>query len=110
MKVKEVRIRKVIVPKKMFYKRRLYKITDIDKKYVIREYVVRLFDGKINAVFIDAPHPNSDPSTNEFCIPHKLRKLTLDTETKKFLEEMLNVFNIDFCYFAPWGEIKYEKA
>lgn len=109
MRIKEVKIRKVIVPKQMIYKRKLYKITDIDKKYIIREYVVRLFNNKINSVSIDASHPNSDPSTNEFCIPHELRQLSLNTETKKFLEITLNVFNIDHCYFTPWGEIEYEK-
>ena len=109
MRVKEIRIKKIIVPKQMIYKRQLYKITDIDKKYIIREYKVIMFDNKINNVYIGSLHPNSDPSTNEFCIPHELRQLNFNSETKKFLESVLNVFNVDHCYFTPWGEIEYEK-
>ena len=107
---KEVKIQKVIVPKRMIYRGILYRITDINRKYIIREYVVKLLNDKILFVYIDALHPNSDPTTNKFCIPHQLRQLNFNPETKKFLENTFNVFNVDNCYFTPWGEIKYEKA
>lgn len=110
MNIKVVETKKIIVPKRMVYRRELYRIVDIDPKFVIRNYTIRLFDNKIESVFLDAPHPNSDPTTGEFCIPNELRELTLNSETREFIEHLFNVFNIDNCYFTPWGDINYEKV
>lgn len=110
MNIEEVETRKVIVPKRMVYRRELYRIVGIDPKFVIRKYTVRLFDNKVESVFLDAPHPNSDPTTGEFCIPGELRELTFNSKTREFLEHLFNVFNIDNCYFTPWGDINYEKV
>jgi len=109
MSVKEVEIRKVIVPKKMIYRNSLSRITDIDPKYVMRKYIVRLIDGKIDSVYLDCVHPNSDPDTNQFCIPYELRNLPLDEQTIEYIEHMIGIFNLDNCYFTPWGEIEYES-
>jgi len=109
MSIKEVETKKVIVPKKMIYRNSLFRITDIDPKYVIRKYTVRLVDGKIDSVYLDSIHPNSDPDTNEFCIPFELRNLPLNEQSIEYIEHMINIFNLDNCYFTPWGEIKYES-
>lgn len=109
MGIKNIEVKKVIVPRKMIYKNSLFRITDIDQKYIVRSYVVRTVDGKIDSVRLDSEHPNSDPDTNDFCIPFELKNLPLNERTREYIEHMINIFNIDNCYFTPWGEIEYEK-
>jgi len=105
----EVIVNRILVPSQMIYKSELYRICDIKDKYIIRKYKVLIEDEKIYEAFIDAFHPNSDPSTGEFCIPNDLKQCNFDNICQSILENIFITFNIDDCYFTPWGDIEYRK-
>jgi len=107
--INDIFIPGIFTPNKLIFKNEIYKILDLDKKFVIREYVIKTVDGKIDMVNIGNPHPNCNPKTGEFCIPHSLRKHEINEKTKILIEIMLCCFNLDDCYFTPWNEIKYTK-
>ena len=109
MKVEEVKIDEFITPLKMIYKNRLYKITKLDPKYHINGYRVLAINDKIEGVTIDSPHPNADPTNGDFCVPDALIGKNLNEQSINSINSMLCCFNIDSCYFTPWGEITYEK-
>jgi hypothetical protein len=109
MDIKDIFIPGIFVPNKLIFKNEIHKILDLEKKFVIRGYTIKIVDGKIDMVNIKNPHPNANPKTGEFCIPNGLRKHELDDKTKNIIEIMLCCFNLDDCYFTPWNEIKYEK-
>lgn len=105
----EIIVNRILVPSQMIYKKELYEICDIDNKYIIRKYKVLFDNKKIYEVFIDALHPNSNPSSGEFCIPNDLKQCDFDDISQSILENILITFNIDDCYFTPWGDIEYRK-
>lgn len=106
---KEIKVTSVIVPNKVIYNGELYLITDIDDKFIIREYTVSLFNGKIYSVKIDCDHPNADPETGQVCIPSVLQDHGFSDQSKAMIHSILCCFNLDNCYFTPWGEFDYEK-
>lgn len=109
MKIQDIFIPGVFVPRKLVYKNEMYDISDLKKKFVVRGYTIKTVNGKIDMVSIKNPHPNANPKTGEFCIPHSLRKHEVNEKTKQIIEIMLCCFNLDDCYFTPWDEIKYKK-
>lgn len=108
-KIEEDRIRKVIKPEKLIYKRELYRIIDIPKKFTITEFVIKSVDGKLDNVFVPTPHPNVNPINKKLCIPNSMRSLDVTKNTIIMIENILNCFNLDNCYFTPWDEIQYRK-
>jgi hypothetical protein len=106
---KEIKVKSVIVPNKVIYNGELYCITDIDEKFIIREYTVSLFDGKIYSVKIDSEHPNADPETGQVCISSMLQNYGFSEKSKAMIHSILYCFNLDNCYFTPWGEFEYER-
>ena len=109
MEVTEKRINDIFVPQRMIYNNKLYNIKRVAERYIIKGYRVDLIDGKIFNIIIDGVHPNADPNTNDFCIPDSLYDKEFDKEAQYIIENMLRTFNIDACYFTPWGEIEFEK-
>lgn len=109
MKVEEKEIQTFLAPQKIIYKNCLYKITQLNPKYFIRGYKVLLVNDKIEGVTIDSPHPNADPTNGDFCMPETLIGEELNQMSINSINSMLCCFNIDDCYFTPWGEITYEK-
>ena len=109
MEIKKHVVRKVHVPHKLIFKNQIYEITQLAKKFVIKEFSIKTVNGKIDQVTINCPHPNANPRTGDFCIPHSLRKHDLSKNTVTMIENMLCCFNLDDCYFTPWDEIQYEK-
>lgn len=107
--IKNHKIRDVYVPYKMIYKNSIYKITNLDRKFVIRDIIVKTVDNKIDMVFINSPHPNANPNDGEFCIPNYLREHELNKKSLETIRLILCCFNLDDCYFTPWNEIEYEK-
>ena len=109
MVIKNHRIRKVHVPKRLIFNKQLFEIVNLNKKFVIIEYKIKTVDGKIDSVFINCPHPNANPRTGEFCIPHSIRSLEYNENTVEMIDTMLCCFNLDDCYFTPWDEIEYKR-
>jgi len=109
MEIKDHRIRRVHVPHKLIFRNQLHEIIDLNKKFVIKEFIVKTVDNKIDKVILNNPHPNAEPRTGSFCIPNSLREHDLNQNTIKMIESMLCCFNLDDCYFTPWDEIKYRK-
>lgn len=107
--VKEIKVESIIVPNKVIYNGRLYKITDIDDKFIVNDYTVSLFEGKIFSVKISCQHPNADPNSGEVCIPANLQNHAFSSKSKAMIHSILCCFNLDNCYFTPWGEFEYEK-
>jgi hypothetical protein len=108
-KIEEKRIRKVIVPEKLIYKREAYRILDIPKKFMINEFIIKTLDGEIDNVFVQTPHPNVNPKSKKLCLPNTMRSLKVTKNTIKMIENILTCFNLDNCYFTPWDEIQYRK-
>ena len=109
MKIQDIEVTELIMPRKLIYKNELYQITKIAKKFEIKKYIVKTVDDKIDMVILDNPHPNAIPRTGEFCIPNSLRQHELTKESNSMIISMLSCFNLDDCYFTPWDEIKYER-
>lgn len=99
--------RKIIVPSRLIYKKKLFKITYVPQKYIIKKYIIKIIQDKFVSLNIESSHPNADYS-GEFCIPYNMTNITFKNNLKKILENMMNTFNLDNCYFTPWG-IKYEE-
>ena len=107
MKIKKETINKILVPEKMIYNRKVYKITGLESKYIIKKYTVKTVNGKIDSVYLDSLHPNCDPDTKQFCIPNILRQQKFNKKIQPILENIIITFNLDDCYFKPWGDISY---
>jgi len=109
VEVERIVVEKVLVPKRMIRQNKLYEITSIDRKYVIKKYEVKLVNNKIDSITIDAPHPNTDPENKEFCIPVELRECAFSKEIKELIEHYITSFNLDYCYFLPWEKMQYRE-
>lgn len=109
MIIKDKKIFDINVPNKLIFKNQVYKITNLHNKFVIKSYIIKTVDEKIDIVTLNTPHPNANPKTGEFCIPHTLRNLSVDKKSLNMIKVMLCCFNLDDCYFTPWDEIKYEN-
>jgi len=110
MIIKSKKIMEVNVPNKLIFKRNIYEIMNIHRKFVIKGYEIKTVDEKIDTVTLNTPHPNANPRTGEFCIPNNMRNLKLNENSLKMIRTMLCCFNLDDCYFAPWDEIEYQKT
>jgi len=109
MKLKINKIYEFYIPSKLIFKNELYKITKLDKKFIIRGYTIKTIDNKISSIILNNPHPNASPRTGEFCIPQQFRAINLNKKTKGMIGLMLCHFNLDDCYFTPWNEIEYKR-
>lgn len=98
-----------LAPQKVIYKNCIYKITQLNSKYFIKGYKVLLVNDMIEGVTLDNLHPNADPTDGDFCMPEVLLGIELNQKSINSINSMLCCFNIDDCYFTPWGEITIEK-
>lgn len=108
-KIEDKRVRKVILPEKLIFKREVYRILNIPKKFMIDEFIIKSLDGKIENIIVPTPHPNVNPKTKKLCIPNSMRSLEVTNNTIEMIENILSCFNLDNCYFTPWDEIEYRK-
>lgn len=101
-------IEKTIIPQRLKYKGKLYKIIYVDKKYIIPCYEVLLSDNKINSIYLKKSiHPNCRPDTAEFCIPLQIKDNPFNKQVQTIIENTLITFNLENAYFMPWGDVKY---
>ena len=109
MRIKEEIISKILVPERVIHNGKVYKLTNLGSKYIIKKYTVKTVNKKIDMVYLNSIHPNCDPNTNEFCIPNILRQHKFTKKTQRMLEQILTTFNLDDCYFKPWDDISYTQ-
>jgi len=109
MKIKDHLIRGLFIPSKLIFENNLYMITKLPMKFYIKDYIIKTVNDNIDMVIIKVPHPNANPKSGSFCIPHKLRSEKLSEGTKIIIQNMLCCFNLNDCYFTPWDEIEYKK-
>jgi hypothetical protein len=101
-------IKKTLVPERLKYKGQLYKITYLDKKYIIPCYEILLVDKKLDTVYLrKSIHPNCKSATAEFCLPPQIRWHEFTHKVQMLLENTLVTFNLENAYFMPWGDVKY---
>lgn len=110
MKIKEYIVHDIFAPSKLIFRNKIYQITDLDEKFIIKKYKIKTVDSFIDSVYLYNPHPNANPRTGEFCIPPNMRLLKVNKTVKKMIGIMLCNFNLDDCYFTPWNEIEYQKT
>ena len=109
LKIEDIKVIKNLFPKRMIYEKKLYKIKMFDRKYNIRSYTIKLINNKIEELYIDGYHPNAKINNGEFCTPKLLRQKDYSKIDKNVIENILTTFDIDDCYYTPWGEIIYEE-
>ena len=107
--IKDTLVRKVIVPDKLIYRSEIFRIIDIHPKFIVKNFVVKTVNDKIDIIKVSNPHPNVNPTNKNLCIPHSMRTLPLTANTIVMIETILSCFNLDDCYFTPWDEIQYTK-
>ncbi|MHA1802245.1 MAG: hypothetical protein ACTSWJ_10955 [Candidatus Heimdallarchaeaceae archaeon] len=105
MEREEVFFDRIIIPDRAIYDGMLYRM-NIDRKFILKGYKVKSINKKIDQIFVKGTHPNANPRTREFCIPNKLRKYSLNSETTNVIQTIMRCFNLDDCYFTPWDEIE----
>lgn len=99
-----------ITPIKLIYENKIYSITSIDNDFIINKYKIIIDrNDRIKRVYIDANHPNADPNTDIFCLPEELKNRYLSNSLIKNIETMMEIYNLNNCYFMPWKFIKYDK-
>jgi hypothetical protein len=108
MKIQETFFDRIIIPDKAIYRGEPYRM-NVESKFIIKGFKVKVINDKIFQIFIRGRHPNANPKTREFCLPNILRKLPLNEESLKFIHNQLGCFNLDDCYFMPWNEIELNQ-
>ena len=62
-------IKSTLIPDRVIYNGVIKKLLSVDEKFKIKGFKLHLSkNDELDKVFIDSPHPNSDPKTGEFCI------------------------------------------
>ena len=101
-------IKKTLVPERLKYKGKLYKITYLENKYTSPCYEILLIDNKVDTVYLrKSIHPNCKSATAEFCLPTQVRFHEFDKKVQSLIENTLVTFNLENAYFMPWGDVKY---
>lgn len=108
---KILNFKKTVVPTRVIYGYSIRLITKINLDFVINGYSIYLDEeSRLEKVIINGKHPNSDPDTNEFCIPIPFKNMFKITKSyRKRLEGMMATFNMNDCYFSPWYAFSYDK-
>jgi len=98
-----------IVPTRVKFNGQMKKLKRLDDKFIVRSYKLYLTqENELLKLVIDAPHPNSNPKNNEFCLAFDLVGRKVDKRTIPVIESLIKTFNLDDCYFQPWRDIYFE--
>ena len=108
--MKQYSITKKIIPERMIYKNKIYRIAKIDPNYIIDKYSIRVTDGKekLISIKLDADHCNADPHTDLFCLSNNIKFKKLSSDLIKIIEGLIRTYNLNNCYFTPFNFIEYE--
>jgi len=107
LKIK-VSLDKPIVPDKMFFDGKKFIITEVDPEFIVKEYYLYLDENEyVKKVLLLSKHPNCDPKTGMFCLPEFVKKIAFSEKVKSMIHSWLSCFNLENCYYMPWGQCKY---
>lgn len=107
LKIKVV-LDKPIVPDKMFFEGKKFIITEVDPEFIINQYYLYVDENQhIQKLSLVNKHPNCDLETGFFCLPEFVKKMTFSKEVKCMIHCWLGSFNLENCYYMPWGQCKY---
>lgn len=109
LETENIKVLTCLFPKKMIYENKLYRITSFNRKYHINSYTIKVINNKLEELYIEGYHPNAKPKNNEFCIPHTIMGVDYSELEDNVIENILTTFNIDYCYYTPWGEIEFKE-
>jgi hypothetical protein len=109
MEIRDKIFREIHIPYKLVHRNQIYEIVKLHDKFIVKGFIIKTVNDKIDMVIINNPHPNANPRTGELCIPNQLRRLKITKNTLNMIRTMLCCFNLDDCYFTPWDEIEYRK-
>ncbi len=102
-------IHKKIIPERIIYQNKIYKITKINPNYIIDIYTLFLNkNNQLIEVKLDADHCNADPYTDLFCLSSNIKFKKLSGDLIKTIESLIRTYNLNNCYFSPWKFIEYE--
>ena len=109
MESTEILVETIVRPRRMIYRWRQYKINSADDMFTISKYKIYVTRNKVCKVSIDAKHPNYDDNKDEFCLPSCIKGRIINDNLIQLIEDILETFNLDNCYYNVWGKIKYSK-
>ncbi len=101
--------KKLIIPKRLIFENNVYYLTKLDKILIIKSYVIELKDSRIVRLFLNNRHPNCDPSTNLFCLPDYFIDTKITKQRLLLIENLLETYNMNNCYWSPWKYISYSS-
>jgi len=109
--MKKYNIRKKLIPQRILTReKKIYKIIEVDKPFIINEYdVITDKNDYIKELLLYSKHPNCDPASGRFCLPEEIIGKKFNTFTKRLIEEMLIVYNLRDAYFSPWLNLKWKE-
>jgi len=106
----KVLLEEPIVPDKMFFEGKKYIISDVSKDFVTRSYCLYIDDkGRVQKLSLSNKHPNCDPVTGLFCLPRFVKQEVFSDKIKSMIHCWLGTFNLENCYYMPWGQCKYKR-
>ena len=101
---------KPIVPDKMFFDNKKFVLTKVDPEFVIKIYDIFLDRNNcVRKLSLLSKHPNCDPKTKLFCLPNFVKENEFNEAVKCMIYYCLSTFNLENCYFMPWGNCEYQR-
>jgi len=99
-----------IIPDRVVINKAAYEITHIDEWYHLDGFEVITENDKVHLVRIFGYHPNSDPDTDNFCLPDFKKGVYFTMEYLNMIVTNIKTYYLDNCFFNPTGRrLRYKK-
>jgi len=99
-----------IIPDRVIMNKNAYEITHIDERYHLDGFEVTTENDKVHIVRVFGYHPNSDPDTDNFCLPDFKKDVYLTSEYLSMIFTNIKTYYLDNCFFDPTGRrLRYKK-
>ena len=90
-----------IIPDRVVINKAAYEITHIDAWYHLDGFEVITENDKVHLVRIFGYHPNSDPDTDNFCLPDFKKGVYFTMEYLSMIFTTIKTYYLDNCFFNP---------
>jgi len=108
-KITHIFIQKIIPDRVIMYKN-AYEITHIDPRYHLDGFEVSTENDRVINIRIFGFHPNSDPQTDNFCLPDFKIGVYFTAEYLSMILTNIKTYYLDNCFFNPTGRLlQYKK-
>ena len=95
-----------VVPKYILYNNKNFKIVKIlDSDFKISECLIKINNNNVDDIFVNGYHPNCNPTTGQLCKSEIHGKPYIQNITLDKLINILNIYNLESCYFKPWDKL-----